>query len=220
MGGQVDGVLLEEMASGRIGTGELEGQFALDLNGDNLRRAAASATGSIAFWLRDGAVRALAEEAADLDVGEALVLLVSEEPANPELTPLRCGVVRFNVQTGVARAEPVVFDSSDTLLTIQGQIDLNDENLDLDIDAANKDFSWGQLLGDVSVQGTLRRPQVTPELGSAVAQGGIAALLGAIAPPLAALPFFNLDETDEDAPCQDLMARAQAPAATTPAAGG
>lgn len=211
--GQLDGMQLADMAAGRIGTGEIEGRFTLAMTGDNLRRAAGSAGGDIAMWVRDGAVRKLAEEAADLDIGEALLLLMSEDAANPELEPLRCGVMRFNVEQGVARAEPVVFDSTDSLIAVEGRIDFNDESLDIAIDADNKDVSWGQLLGDVTVGGTMRRPQIAPELGPAVAQGGLVALLGALAGPLAALPFFNPEEAD-NAPCAELLARAQqAPAA-------
>ncbi len=213
--GQIDGVQLGDMAGGNIGRGELEGRFALSTTGQNLREAAAAANGALAMWMRDGAIRALAEEGADLDLGEALILLVSEEEDQPILSELRCGVVRFNMDSGAARAEPIVFDSTDSTIAVQGQIDFSDESLDLDIDADNKDFSWGQILGDIEIGGTLRNPAIRPELGGAIAQGGIAALLGAIAGPLAALPFFNPEEAD-DAPCQELMARArQAP---TPAA--
>ncbi len=215
--GEIDGVMLDRMGGGNLIRGELEGHFAFTTTGGNLQTAAAGMDGSMAFWVLNGQLRALVEEAADLDVLGVLLIMLTEDVENPNMRDLRCGVARFEIENGVARADPVVFDSDNNVIAMEGTLDFSTEVLGFDIDADNKTLSWGQLFGDVTLGGTLRDPQVSPQLEETLLQGGIAALLSTLASPLAALPFFNIP-SGEDQPCGALMARAQAAASAMPEA--
>lgn len=210
--GAVTDVRLEQIAGGQFARGGLEGRIDLGASGNGFREAAASADGALTMFTRDGQMRALGSEAAGLDLGEVVLLLLTEEAGQPEFDRLNCAVARFELTDGLARTAPVVFDSEDSLIIAEGQVNLDDESVDLRIESDAKDFSWGTLLGDPVVTGTLRNPEIGVEAGESAVQAGIAALLSTVAGPLAALPFFETGG-GENADCGALLARAEQSAA-------
>ncbi len=205
--GAVTDVRLEQIADGQFARGGLEGRIDITATGNGFREAAASADGALTMFTRDGQMRALGSEAAGLDLGEVVLLLLTEETGEPEFDRLNCAVARFELEDGLARPAPVVFDSKDSLIIAQGQVNLDDESIDLRVETDAKDFSWGTLLGDPVVTGTLRNPNIGIQAGESAMQAGIAALLSTLAGPLAALPFFETGG-GEDADCASLLARA------------
>lgn len=210
--GSVTDARLEQIAGGQFARGGLEGRIDLTASGNGFRQAAASADGALTLFTRDGRIRALGSEAAGLDLGEVALLLLTEESGEPEFDRLNCAVARFELTGGLARAAPVVFDSDDSLIIAEGHVNLDDESVALRIESDAKDFSWGTLLGDPVIGGTLRHPDLGVQAGESAVQAGIAALLSTLAGPLAALPFFETGG-GEDANCRALLARAGGTAA-------
>lgn len=213
--GRLSDVRLEQFADGRFAQGGLAGRLDITASGNGFRQAASSANGAVTLYAQDGRIRQLGSEAAGLDLGEVLLLLLTEDPQDPEFTELNCAVARFAVEDGLARAAPVVFDSQDSLIVLDGTVNLDDESLDLTVETDAKDVSWGSLLGDPVIRGTLRNPAIGVDAGETALQAGAAALLGSLTGGLAALPFVELGD-GRDADCEALLARAHGAAQTPP----
>lgn len=207
--GSLSGVAFSSLAAGPLLRGHVEGDFKFTVAGNNFRAAAASADGAATLWSTDGEVLALGAEAAGLDLGEALVLLTGESDQEPAFTPARCMVAGLDLTSGTAALSPVVADTRDSVLIADGTIDLSTETLDISVRAEAKDLSWGALVGDIDIGGTLRDPAISVLGPETILQVTIAGLLGAVAAPLAALPFADIN-AESNAPCAALLARAQA----------
>ena len=206
--GKLDHVALASLSLGRIARGNVDGEFKADMSGNRLRDAFGRANGSLSLWSTDTQVLALGSEALGLDLGEALVLLASEDKADPVFTPARCLAVVVDINKGIGTLNPAVLDTEDSLIVMKGDVDLETEALDIKIRSDAKDASWGTLVGNVSLGGTLRQPSINPLNGKAVLQVGLAVVLAQVAGPLAALPFIETG-SGKDAPCGALLSRAK-----------
>ncbi|MEH6486971.1 AsmA family protein [Hyphomonas oceanitis] len=206
--GSLDHVALASLSLDKIARGNVDGEFKADMSGNRLRDAFGRANGSLSIWSTDTQVLALGSEALGLDLGEALVLLASEDKADPVFTPARCLAVVVDINKGIGTLNPAVLDTEDSLIVMKGDVDLETEALDIKIRSDAKDASWGTLVGNVSLGGTLRQPSVNPLNGKAVLQVGLAVVLAQVAGPLAALPFIETG-SGQDAPCGALLSRAK-----------
>ena len=139
-----------------------------------------------------------------LDAAEAVMLLGRKH----EQVELRCAASGFDVKGGVARTDAFVIDTDDTLIEIDGRIDLGEETLDLETKPYPKDPSPLALRTPLLVKGPLRGPGIRPKAGPLAARVAIGAALAAIAPPLAALALVETGP-GEDTNCGKLLAEAR-----------
>ena len=208
--GTVEGVDFASLSLGAFAKGHSNGKFELTTDGDGFRDAAATADGVLSLWSTDAQLRAYFVEAAGLDIGEITALLMdgNEDGPNPSFTPAKCFVARMDFSDGVGTFAPAVIDTEDSLIVLDGQVDMETEGLDFFVRVDAKDASWGQLIGDLHVGGTLRAPSVAIPGGEIVLQTGFAALLAGISGPLAALPFIEPGD-GPDVACGGLIQNAQ-----------
>lgn len=201
----------------------IEGQMAararLTGYGDSVRKAAASADGSLTFVVPRGEVRQAFAELLGVNISRGLILLLSEDPRQ---SPIRCAVADFKVTDGIARATTIVADTDVVIVKGSGTVNLREERLDLRIEGDSKKPRLLRLFVPINVEGRLTRPDIDLETGGAVAQGGVAAALGALLSPLAAILPFVEPGLGEDANCRALVASGRAKGApvkggTTPA---
>ncbi len=208
--GTASGISAESLGVSRFARGSLDGEFEITTVGSGFREAAATLTGNISFWSNDLSVAALPVEAAGLDLVESLVLIGEGDLSkdDPVLTEARCAVARMSFKNGQGKFSPAVFDTNDSLVILAGGLDLADESLDFEVRSDAKDASWGALVGNVTVGGTLQRSRslnvFKPEQ---VLQVGLAALLSSVAGPLGALAFIEPGSA-EDSSCKALIERA------------
>jgi len=189
-------------------SGELRGGVKLDGRGRSTAEILSTLDGKVHATLRDGTISHLVMEAAGLDIAQALGVLVrGDRPL-----PLRCAVVDLAVKNGVAQTQRAVLDNRDSVLRIEGTIDLRDEQLALRARARPKDISPFTVRSPLVVTGTFTKPkfgvEATPIAGRVLA----AAALAAIAPPAAVLPFIDPGERGQSDPCAPLDNAAATPA--------
>jgi hypothetical protein len=119
---------------------------------------------------------------------------------------IRCGVASFDVRSGVAHVRSMVFDTETMLIRGGGTISLRNETLDLNIEGEAKEPRLLSIGAPISLSGRWRSPEVGIEASDALGQGGIAAALGSLVAPIAAiLPFVDAGLA-EDANCAALLA--------------
>jgi hypothetical protein len=77
-------------------------------------------------------------------------------------------------------------------ITGKGSVDLRNENANVELQGHPKKLTFFRLRAPITVSGPLKAPNVGIKSGGIPAQVGIAAVLGAVATPLAAiLPFVD-----------------------------
>jgi len=184
-------------------SGVLMGRVRLSGRGASVRDVAANANGEAVLVTPSGEIREAFAELTGINVTRGLGLLLSDDQST---IAVRCGVASFRVENGIARARSMVIDTETVLIRGNGHVSLRDETLDLDIQGEPKEVRLVRIAAPISLEGRLRAPEIGVEASDAVGQGGLAAALGTLVAPLAAiLPFVDAGLA-EDANCAALLA--------------
>ena len=184
------------LARGTIGgTADLAG------TGKSLRTMLSNANGHLGIGMEGGQLSHLIVELLGLDIAESVgYLLAGDKPV-----PIRCVIADFNVTNGRMKAQTLVVDTDDTVVTGEGEINLKDESLDLELKPAPKDFSPLSLRSPLVVRGTLKDPEFNVKRSGLLARGAAAAVLTLVFPPAAILAFLE-PGLGEDSQCVALLA--------------
>lgn len=204
----VQGLQLEQLfptlESMREALGTLYGRADIVGRGQSVAALLGTSDGQASFAVSGGRVSALLVELLGLDVAESVMLLGRRH----DQVELRCAASGLEVRDGVARASDFIVDTSDTLIEVEGAIDLKNERLDLETKPYPKDMSPLALRTPLYIKGPMKDPGVRPKAGPLVARAAIGAALGAIAPPLAALALVETGP-GKDTDCGRLLAEAR-----------
>ncbi|MDE1916837.1 MAG: AsmA family protein [Sphingomonadales bacterium] len=134
--------------------GGLRGRMMVSGYGHRLRDAFGRGNGVIALVGHDGLIPARTASLLGQDAGRGITT------GKQELASLRCVVMRLDLHSGVARAAPIVIDTSRALTTVSGSIRLSDERLFLTLKGAPKQASVLRLPGQIEVNGTIKAPDI------------------------------------------------------------
>jgi len=190
-------------------TGGLIGRARLQGSGLSVHEVASNADGTVTLIAPRGEIRKAFAELLGINVVKGLGLLLSE---NQDKTQVRCAIADFQARDGILHANRLLIDTGPVLSQGSGRIDLRTERIDLRLKGESKEFRLVRLLAPVTVSGTLSSPKIGVDAGKAAGQLGIAAVVGSILAPLAAiLPFVDPGLAD-DADCAGLIAAAGKPA--------
>jgi uncharacterized protein involved in outer membrane biogenesis len=212
---RVEALRLEDMlAKLKIegeGFGEIDGRIRLEGRGASVDRLLGSADGQAVLAMTGGAIDALIIEAIGLDIAESVaVLLDSMGQTEEDKTPIRCAIVNLEFEDGVATTSPVLIDTVDSKIIVDGRINLRDETLDIFIESQPKDPSPLSANQPIHVDGRMLSPSVNPAPGRTENEG-----LGWLLAIAGALPFFDIGGAEES-PCGSLIAEAKDAAAAQP----
>ncbi len=186
--------------------GMLVGRLKVRGEGDSMHAFASTADGTLSIVVPHGQIEQAFAEFAGIDVARGLGLLLKKDQKQ---TTVRCGVADFEARNGVAKVQQVVFDTTPVILTGLGDVDLRDEKIHMQLTGAPKKFRFAVLRTPVEIGGTLRHPAVGLKGSKLLAQGAVAAVLGAIGTPLAAVAAFVDPGLNKSADCQQLLADAK-----------
>jgi uncharacterized protein involved in outer membrane biogenesis len=204
------GYPLESIIPARNGaptvSGRTLGRARLEGPGASIHDFAAASKGSVSLVVPNGQMRQAFAELLGINATAGLGRLLSGDRSP---TPIRCAVADFGVADGAATARTFVIDTGVVLAQGSGTIDLGAETMNLKIDGQTKEARLIRLWSPITVRGPLTAPKVGVDAGSIVAQGGLAAALGSLLSPLAALLPFVDPGLAEDANCGALIASAR-----------
>lgn len=184
--------------------GDVEARIVLSGAGDSVHDFVANADGRVTFILPHGEIRSALAELTGIDVVEGLGLLLSKGKHDD----IRCGVAQFAVHDGTMQAQNLLIDTSNVLITGSGDIKLGPEQLELAIKGQPKKLRLTRLKTPIEIRGHLLKPAIHLDLGQTVKQGAIAAALGALLTPLAAVIAFVDPGLAKNANCASLLAGA------------
>lgn len=207
---RLTGYPLESIVPAKNGTapitGQATGRMLLEGPGNSIHRFAAASKGSVSLVVPNGEMRSAFAELLGINASAGLLKLLRGDQSKADI---RCAVADFNVSNGVARAQTLVIDTDVVLANGSGSINLGAETLDLKIDGDSKKPRLLRLWTPILVRGSLTSPRVGVDTGQVVAQGGLAAIVGAVAAPVAALFAFVDPGLAKDANCGALIASAR-----------
>lgn len=190
-----------------LSTGRFGGRIDLKGRGKSLAEILAVSDGRIGLVMSGGTISLLIIESAGIDIAESIPLLLGED----QTTDIRCAVGDFKVTNGVLHSDVFVFDTTDTNIEGEALIDLRDETIDARIQAHPKDQSPLTAKTPIRITGRLKSPQISLDAGELGARGIGAAILGAVFPPAAIIPFIEFG-LGEDSDCRELIVQTRAQA--------
>lgn len=194
----------------------LNGELVIAGRGDSVADVLAAADGHLRLAVGPGTASGLLVELAGLDVAESLVAL-----AGPgQRVRLDCAIANLRIERGVARPDPLVIDTHDSLIAAHGTIDLRTERMDLTLRTSPRDASPVTVRAPIRVQGTFADPAVGVDRAQVAGTVVASVLLGALVTPLAALlPLLDFGDGDTPSPCRDRLAIPSKPPAAAPSGG-
>jgi uncharacterized protein involved in outer membrane biogenesis len=184
--------------------GVLQARAVISGKGDSVHGLMADADGSLVAVIPHGDIRAAFAELTGIDLKGVGLLLTKSEGR----TPIRCAVARFDISDGTANAQSFVLDTQNVVITGKGRIDLGTEQLALTIQGQPKKFHFVRVRAPVDIKGPLRKPSFGPDKGQLIKQSGIAAALGTLLTPVAAMLAFVDPGLAKDQDCSQLLAQA------------
>ncbi len=172
-------------------TANVGGRIKLKGRGDSVRASLGASSGRIAIIVSKGTLWIRNIELAKLDVQNFLFAAFGKDLKKPR--DIRCGLAAFTVGNGVARADPVIFDTGRAVYRMNGQFSFKDESVGLSLRGKSKEFSLFSGQSPIGIGGWFAAPKVNPISKELLARGGTSILLGIVATPVAAiLPFVDL----------------------------
>lgn len=207
---------LFEKVDGLSGSlGAINGEVKLDGSGRSIASILGASDGSAKLVMTDGQVSRTLMEKAGLNIANMLI----SKAQGDQLVDIACAAADFNVKDGAAKADLFVFDTKDTLIDIDGTINLRNERIDLTLHPETKGVRVISLRSPLHVTGTFRHVDVSVDKKSLIARAAGAIALGVVAAPLAALaPLIAPGDSDDAQSCAPLVAELKKKRTSHPAA--
>ena len=186
-------------------SGQLGGRATLKGQGQSTAEILSTLNCRARTELQNGSVSHLAIEASGLDIAEAVGLLFKGDTA----LKVQCAVADMNVARGLFKPRVMVFDTIDSVVSIDGALSLANESLDLRLVVLPKDFSPVTLRSPLHVRGSFADPDVYIEKQALSLKVAGTLLLGLLNPLAALLPLIDAGDAAEaqdiSAGCRKLM---------------
>jgi uncharacterized protein involved in outer membrane biogenesis len=185
--------------------GPIGGRIALSGTGDSFRELMATASGNTFVMMSGGEISELLVRLAGLNVARALgVLARGDKPI-----PIRCALLDLQGNDGQMSVQTLAFDTANSVVSGEGNIDLRDEKLNIVLTPVPKDFSPFSLRSFIRVNGSLKNISVFPD----PIKTGTESLVAKIFNVFVMLALSPLQPRDlglaKDVDCDALMARVQ-----------
>lgn len=189
-------------------TGTLEGRIRLTGSGSSVHQFASSAQGAVSVIVPRGEIDAGIAELTGINVTRGLGLLLGDKN---QKTQIRCSVVDFQSQQGTLDEKTFFVDTTDVLISGRGDINLKDEKLDLELKGDPKHIRFTRVRAPITVGGTLAHPSIGIDVKKLAGQGGVAAALGTLLTPLAAVITFIDPGLAKNKDCASALSRTTEP---------
>jgi len=190
-------------------SGTLMGRVKIHGTGSSVHKLASTADGALSLIVPHGEVNQALAELTGINVTRGLGLLLAK---NESKTSIRCGVADFQAHNGTLGAKTVFVDTTDVLIQGRGDIDLGSEALNLALRGDPKKLRLTRIRSPITIKGTLDHPSIGLDPGKLAEQGAVAAALGTLLTPLAAIIAFVDPGLAKNKDCAASMAEAGEPA--------
>ena len=194
----------------KTGLGKVSGRFDLKGSGNSMAEMLGSASGDVAVLMGKGEISNILLEFMGLDGGEIIKFLIRGD----NNVQLRCAAAAFDVKKGLMTSRVIVLDTSDTVITGEGQVSLANETLNIVLKPQPKDMSILSLRSPLKIGGTFADLSAGPDKSALAGRAGLALVLAAINPLLALAATIETGP-GEDADCAAVLSQAAQAKATS-----
>jgi hypothetical protein len=146
-------------------TGSFDGELSLRATGRDMPSVLGSTDGRLTLFLEHGA---MPDELAQRVAGDVLTALFASFDEDDK-TPIRCAIVDFEVNGGLASAQQMAMTTGEFLMFGDGRIDLNKGTIDLKFVPRAKDFSLVSMTLPFRIHGPLDEVRFNPDVSEGVA---------------------------------------------------
>ncbi|KAF1025044.1 MAG: hypothetical protein GAK40_01469 [Burkholderia plantarii] len=194
--------------------GEINGDATLAATGNSPAALAATSMGEVKALVTDGAISRLLMEAAGLNVAN----VVYEKLFGNRDVKINCAAVDFVATDGILNTKLFALDTDDAVIRVDGNVNLRDESMDMQIHPQTKGFRIFSLRSPLYVKGTFKNPKVGVNVGALALRAGAMIGLGFVNPLAALIPLISPSHYG-GVPCTEMFRQLNAPRATQRAAG-
>ncbi len=194
-------------------TGVLKGRVKLKGTGDSVAKSLAHSSGRIAIIMPKGSFWTRNVQLAELDLGTYAYKLFQGKLKEP--VQINCGLIGFTVRDGIAAADPILIDTTKSVMVGRGGFSFRNEAIDVAFRADGKKFSLISGQSPVGINGYFAKPGVNVLSSDLLLRGGAAVALGIVASPLASVLAFVDFGDAKSAACGPVLAGATATAQRT-----
>ena len=184
--------------------GEINGDASLSATGNSVATLLAASNGEMKTLISQGTVSKLLLEEMGLNVGN----IVLTKLFGDKQIQLNCMATDFAVTNGLMQTRMFVVDTDEAVITVNGTINLANEQLNLTLKPDTKALRIFSLRAPLYVHGSFNKPDVSIDKGVLALKAGGAVALGLAAPVAALLPLINAGP-GKDSPCAALLAQAR-----------
>jgi uncharacterized protein involved in outer membrane biogenesis len=185
--------------------GQINGDAQLSATGTSVAALLGSSNGEVKALVNEGTISKMLLEEMGLNVGNIIVTKLFGD----KQVQLHCLAADFNVNKGLMQTQVFVVDTEEAIIRVDGGISLANEQMDLTIRPETKALRLFTLRAPLYVRGPFSKPDVSVDKGVLAMKAGGAAVLAAIAAPVAALiPLINTGP-GENSDCGRLVALAK-----------
>jgi uncharacterized protein involved in outer membrane biogenesis len=197
--------LFPAVESMRGSLGQVNGDAQLSAAGNSIAALMASSNGEVKALISQGSISKFILEAMGLNIGSVIVSKLFGD----RQVELNCMASDFSVTNGLMQTRTFIVDTADATIGIEGNINLVKEELNLKISPESKGIRIFSLRSPLYVDGTFKKPEIGVDKGIVALKAGAAAVLGAVATPLAGLLALINPGPNEESPCAKLLLQAQ-----------
>jgi uncharacterized protein involved in outer membrane biogenesis len=184
--------------------GEINGDAQLSAVGNSVASLLAAANGELKTLINQGAISKLLLEEMGLNVGNIIVTKLFGD----KQVQLNCMATDFAVTNGLMQTRTFVVDTDEALVTVDGSINLANEQMDMTLHPKTKGLRLFSLRAPLYLKGTFHQPVVSVDKGVLALKAGSAAVLAAAAPAAALIPLINAGP-GQNSDCARLLADAR-----------
>ncbi len=146
-------------------TGRFDGTISLRASGHDGESVINSTAGRMVLFLEDGE---MPDELATRLAGDVFTAIFSDFDKD-DTTPIRCAIVDFVVEDGVARSEQMIMDTGTFNLYGKGEIRLGEQHLNIHLVPRAKDFSLISMRLPLRFEGPFDDIEFDPNVSKAIA---------------------------------------------------
>lgn len=191
--------------------GEIGADATLAATGNSVAELLGTADGELIMLARKGTISKFLLEAMGLNVGSVVVTKLFGD----KQVRLNCLASAFHATNGLMQTRVFVLDTDDSVVHVNGQINLAHEELALDIEPKNKALRVLSLRAPLYVRGTFKKPDIGVDKATVALKVGAAVAMGAVTPAAALLPLLNIGGQADDECAPVLAAMTEKPKAAT-----
>jgi len=188
------GKLLAETETSSTLQGKIDASIDITSFGSTSQEIASNANGKITSVMTEGS---LADAPIDLLASNLLVELMPGK-SKKDTTRIECLFVQFTGQDGVFKSDAALLNTENIVMTTNGDVDLNNEKLNLLLVPKPKNIELFTLDANIRVSGDIADPSFSLDKGSVFKKLLKSAATVALGPAALAVPFASMGDNKSE----------------------